>query len=118
MIRSLEVPLGIFHDVTAVAVSNDCISILDTRGEEKLIPIKPCFNPKPQPVEVRGEFGDFARTRGGAVLRGIEPRDVTAIEIEPELTDGDLDFHVRRLRLRSASGLTLSWELFCEGPGE
>lgn len=115
MIRSLDVRLGTFHKVAGVAVSEDCVSILGRDGAEMLLPVRPHFNPRPQPIQVRGEFGDFSEVQGGEILRGIEAQDITAIEVVPEFADPDEDFHTRLLRLRSATGLNLTWELYCDG---
>lgn len=115
MIRSLDVRLGTFHKVAGVAVSDDCVSILGRDGAEMVLPVQPHFNPRPQPIQVRGEFGDFENVGEGHVLQGIEPLDITAIEIVPEFSDPDEDFHTRLLRLRSATGLNLTWELYCDG---
>lgn len=115
MIESLDVRLGTFHKVAGVAVSEDCVSILGRDGAEMLLPVRPHFNPRPQPIQVRGEFGDFDKATSGHVLRGIEAQDITLIEVVPGFSDPDEDFHTRLLRLRSATGLNLTWELYCDG---
>lgn len=115
MIRSLDVHLGTFHKVTGVAVGNNLVSILDRDGHETLLPVKPLFNPRPQPIQVSGEFGDFSAVQGGEILRGIKAQDITEIEIVHDFSAPDEDFHTRQLRLHSASGLNLIWELYCDG---
>lgn len=115
MIQSLDVRLGVFHEVKAVAVGQDSVSILGRDGVERLLPVKPHFNPRPQPIQVTGEFGDIATAEGGTILEGIEACDIIEIEIVPDFFDEDEDFHTKLLRLRSASGLNLTWELYCDG---
>jgi len=114
---TVDVALGEFHRVTGVAVGSRSISILDRNGTERMIPIMPHFNrtkAKHDPIYVIGEFGDFSQVNGGGVLEGIEPRDITRIEIELDPEDFG-DFHARTLRLESSAGPTLIWDLYCEG---
>ena len=115
MIKSLDVHLGTFHQVAGVAVGDDCVSILGRDGAELLLPIKPHFNPRPQPIQVRGEFGEFNSVTIGHVLQGVEAQDITAIEVIPGSYPPNENFHTKVLRLRSASGLNLTWELYCDG---
>lgn len=106
----MNVTLGRFHNVTGVAVNEDCISILDDRGLERMIRFMPYHR---QPLFVRGEFGDFTKVGGGELIHGISPTDVTDVEIEVDYADSD--FHTRQLRVRNRAGIDLTWELFCEG---
>ena len=118
MIQSMDVQLGVFHNVVGVCVGQDCVSILDQQGIEQLIPVKPRFSRTRKgfdPIEVKGEFGDFTSVKGGTQLSGIEPKDVTGIEIEVDFHDPDADFHTRFLKVHSGAGLCLTWELYCEG---
>lgn len=112
----MNIPMGTFHGVTGVAVGLECLSILNREGVEQLIPIVPHFNRKTgefDPIDITGEFGDFTGVTGGAILTGLEPSDITNIEVVTDFIDDD--FHTRVLRMRNSKGTYLSWSLYCEG---
>lgn len=111
MIQSLEVRMGTFHNVTGVKVGQNCVSILTLNGTEKILPIKSEHGM----IKVQGEFGEQSQISSGLFLEGIEPRDITKVDIDVDFVDAAEEFHTRTLHLRSASGLDLAWKLFCEG---
>lgn len=112
----MNISMGTFHGVTGVAVGREHISILNRTGMEQMMSIFPHFDNRTGefiPIRVTGEFGDFSRVIGGVVLDGLEPVDITDIEVVTDFIDDD--FHTRVLRLKNSKGTSLSWSLYCEG---
>jgi hypothetical protein len=112
----MNMHLGAFHDVVGFAVGVSCISILNEAGVEQLIRVQGRFNQKNaefDPIQVSGEFGDFSKVKSGHRLEGIEPRDITEIDVSVNYVDDN--FHTKLLSLKSAAGMNLTWELYCDG---
>ena len=117
MIQSMNVRLGAFHQVVGVAVTQNCISILDITGSERMISVKPKFDRvrgKFDPLHIMGEFGDFSKAKTGHHLEGLDFDSITDVEVTVDL-DTEEDFHTRILSVKHLGGLSLSWKLFCEG---
>jgi len=107
MKRNIDVPLGTFYGVTAAGANQHSVSILNQEGLETLIPIKALAG---KPIRVTGEFGDFGQASSGHTMVGVEPCDVTGVEISVNFKSDE--FLTRLLRLKTAAGHNLTWELF------
>lgn len=110
--------MGCFHDVVAVGVQSNVISLLNEFGEEYMICFRPSFNQKIgefQPVEVHGEFGSFDTADYGLPLHGIMLKHITAVSVIIDFDDPDEDFHSRSLTVSTDEGTQLQWELYCNG---
>ena len=111
----LEIPLGTFRDVVAVSAENSNVSIIDKNGWENMISLSPVFKEGWCPLDIEGEFGDADMGQGGGYLPGLRLQDVTHISVDVGEHDPDWDFHLRTLKIRTAPGITLTWELYCNG---
>lgn len=112
----MRIPLGTFHNISAVGVSDDGISLLNSRGLETLIPIRRHYNRETKtwdPIEVSGQFGSFSKVVIGQQLDGLLLQDVREIHIEKEFEAED--FHCNSLVVRTGSGIEFQWELYCDG---
>lgn len=113
----MKIDMGDFYDVRAVGVGERAVSIIDRRGSEKLLEVRPAYNrhtDRHEPILVRGEFGELDSS-GGAVIDGLVLRDVRSIDLHVDYEDVDHGFHSRILEIETVHGAQLRWTLFCEG---
>ena len=101
----INIRLGAFHNVVAVAATEFSVSILEKDGYENIINIIP---DRQEGITISGEFGDISKARCGAPVPGMKLTRVTEVAVE-ELEDCH-----RLLLLRSSHGITLTWILHCE----
>lgn len=109
--------VGVFHNVCAVKIRENGV-LIQCQDAGYLMEIMPVFDrdiAEFNSINVNGEFGQIPKTRSQEKLPGICIRDVVGIEIIPDSTDLDDDFHTRLMRLKTSLGVTLEWELYCEG---
>jgi hypothetical protein len=113
---NIPVKMGQFHSIIGVGVNKDGLSLLDKRGVENLLVLRPVLNRIQNrfgSILVRGEFGDFKKSKGVNVLQGLEISDV--LGIETLVIAQEANHHVRLLRIIDNRGVNYLWDLYCEG---
>jgi hypothetical protein len=114
-----ECRVGQFEDVVATGLGTHVISILNSRGVEHLLPIKPVFDFKTGEfgtLVIDGEFGSFETAVECSRVEGFEVDGVRSVTItRSEDDDPKWNFHQRTLRIFKNTGQSLSWTLQCKG---
>jgi hypothetical protein len=92
-----ECRVGQFEDVVALGLGTHVISILNSRGVEHLLPIKPVFDFKTGEfgtLVIDGEFGSFETAVECSRVEGFEVEGVRSVTItRSEDDDPKWDFH-------------------------
>lgn len=116
---TMEVNLGTFHNVAAVAVGDRTVSIIKEDGLETILAVFGVYDKvteKFRPFEHEGTFGTFENIVSGAYLEGVCIGGATKVVIEPSTNDlPEWDFHRRFLKITRRDGIVLFWTLFCTG---